>query len=215
MKRPRKQKKRRRTRLLLALMMLAALLLLAEWQLSPIIARQARTQAHNAALTMLSGAVETQLAQNSACADYRQIMHIGYDQQGRIAMLTPDTMLLNQLIADIVLDAERRFAAAGGGRLSLPLGAALGSKLFADLGPELHVGFRTVGAPMLELRDDFVAVGINQTRHRIYLDLSAEISVTVPFERESFAVATTVLLAEGIIVGIVPDTYVSVTPKQP
>ena len=70
------------------------------------------------------------------------------------------------------------------------------------------------GAPQAELRDSFTAAGVNQTRHSIYLELSCGIRVISPFSRQELLVSTTMLLAEGIIVGYVPDTYLSIDQGQ-
>ena len=53
----------------------------------------------------------------------------------------------------------------------------------------------------------FESVGINQTKHSIYLNVIADISIVMPSKTENFAVKTDVLVGEWVIVGTVPDTY--------
>ena len=50
-------------------------------------------------------------------------------------------------------------------------------------------------------------MGINQTKHSIYLNVIADISIVMPSRTENFAVATEILVGEFVIVGNVPDTY--------
>lgn len=58
-----------------------------------------------------------------------------------------------------------------------------------------------------EINSEFTAVGINQTLHRIYLNLSCSISILTPFQTVNKEVSTKVLLTETVIVGEVPSTY--------
>ena len=53
----------------------------------------------------------------------------------------------------------------------------------------------------------FESVGINQTKHSIYLNVIADISIVMPSRTENFAVTTEILVGEFVIVGSVPDTY--------
>ena len=53
----------------------------------------------------------------------------------------------------------------------------------------------------------FESVGINQTKHSIYLNVIADISIVMPSRTENFAVPTEILVGESVIVGQVPDAY--------
>ncbi|MEG2213734.1 MAG: sporulation protein YunB, partial [Clostridiales bacterium] len=94
--------------------------------------------------------------------------------------------------------------------VAIPLGAISGSKLLAAVGPNIHVGFTIAATPRIELRDQFSSAGINQTKHSLSLLIQADLLIAVPFEPQKITVATTVLLAEGIIVGNTPDSYVNI-----
>ncbi|MBO7736819.1 MAG: sporulation protein YunB, partial [Clostridia bacterium] len=51
------------------------------------------------------------------------------------------------------------------------------------------------------------SVGINQTKHSIYLEVIADISIVLPSGTSNFASLTQVLICESVLVGTVPDTY--------
>ena len=65
----------------------------------------------------------------------------------------------------------------------------------------------TIGNVETELVSQFSHAGINQTLHRIYLDVTTDINITTPFKTIGSSYKTKVLLAESIIVGRVPDSY--------
>lgn len=199
--------RRRWRRLWFFLLPLALIFLLVEIQLSPLIEAATAQRAHSVALRAMTEAVnETVTVYQPAC-DYQQLMHIERDGEGRITLIAPDTMLLNELISATVTAIESALSEIGEQRLSLPLGSITGSSLFSALGPDLHVRFRMIGAPSVEIADDFTAAGINQVRHRIYLTVSSELRLIAPFTAASSEVSTTVLLCEGIIVGYTPEAY--------
>ncbi|MBQ6808097.1 MAG: sporulation protein YunB [Firmicutes bacterium] len=209
-----RQKKRRRSiRLLLLLCLAAALLVCVELLLAPIIAAAAAQHSRSLAMNAMTEAIQ---AQSSAArtSDYRNLVQVETDDQGRVTLLVTDTQRLNQLVSAVSLDAAERLEQLSRQQLQLPLGSVLGSVLLSGSGPPVAFRFSALGAPQAELRDSFTAAGVNQTRHSIYLELSCGIRVIAPFSRQELLVSTTMLLAEGIIVGYVPDTYLSIDQGQ-
>ncbi len=205
-----KRRKRRRVLLLLAaFILLFALFYSAERALSPALQTAAMQRAHTLAMAAMTEAIRDQIALNPGVGDYQQLMYIERDLEGRITLMVMDTQMLNRLISNVVLDAEQRLELLGKQHLTLPLLALTGSPLFAGAGPDLRFSFRMSSAPLLTLEDEFTEAGVNQTRHRIYVELTADLRVVAPFSQAEERVTATVLLAEGIILGYTPDTYVN------
>lgn len=50
-------------------------------------------------------------------------------------------------------------------------------------------------------------MGINQTKHSLYLNVIADISIVMPSRTENFAVTTDILVCECVLIGKVPDVY--------
>ena len=63
------------------------------------------------------------------------------------------------------------------------------------------------GGVNTNLSSEFIDNGINQTLHRIYLDVDTNINIITPFNIIGNSYKTRVLLAESIIVGKVPESY--------
>ena len=55
-----------------------------------------------------------------------------------------------------------------------------------------------------------VTAGINQTKHQVNLEVIVDIDVLIPWDTASTQVKTEVLIADTVIVGKVPDTYMNV-----
>jgi hypothetical protein len=63
----------------------------------------------------------------------------------------------------------------------------------------------------VEVENRFEQAGINQTRHLINFKINSRIKIAVPLVDKDVEVATTIPLADTIIVGSVPDTYLNFT----
>jgi hypothetical protein len=82
-----------------------------------------------------------------------------------------------------------------------------GIEAFAGLGPNIYFRIIPVSSVSCGFSSDFASVGINQTKHSIYLNVVADISIVMPSRTENFAVVTQILVGESVIVGKVPDTF--------
>jgi sporulation protein YunB len=92
-------------------------------------------------------------------------------------------------------------------RLSIPVGTLFGGELLTGRGPKLPLKLMISNSVLSEFKNSFDEAGINQTRHEIMLELTADIYVVLPGYKTSAQVKTNISVAETIIVGKVPDTY--------
>lgn len=65
----------------------------------------------------------------------------------------------------------------------------------------------TVGNVETDLVSQFSQSGINQTLHRIYLNVNCTVTILTPFDTIEQSITNQVLIAEAVIVGEVPSTY--------
>ena len=82
-----------------------------------------------------------------------------------------------------------------------------GFSSLSGISPSVKVAMERAGSIESKIDSEFTSVGINQTLHRIYLNLSCSIGILTPFKTVSKEVSSRVLLTETIIVGTVPSTY--------
>lgn len=57
------------------------------------------------------------------------------------------------------------------------------------------------------MKSEFSAQGINQTLHRVYLQVICEVSILTPYNNITEKITNQVLIAENVIVGKIPNTY--------
>ncbi len=142
---------------------------------------------------------------------YQDFVQIHKDNQGRVVFMQANTVKVTRLAAEITLAAQRSLQQLKGQTLSLPLGVLTGTQLLANKGPRIKVTLAPMGTVQVNVRDKFEPAGINQTRHRIWLDFDTRVRIVIPTMAAQAEIPTQVPLAESIIVGEVPDTFVNIS----
>ena len=202
-------RKRRKRKFILVCILLSLFLLFytIETKAAPIILKAARNTSHSVAMEIIQKSIAEKFA--SVEIAYEDLMHIEKDNDGNIILIIPNSAQINQTVSAITLNIDEDLKEMSKQKIAVPLGTITGSKLFAGIGPDIKVSIKPIGAVHISVKDDFVSVGINQSRHRIWLEIEAEMMLMIPFDSESFTVSSSVILCEGIIVGPVPQTYLN------
>ena len=91
--------------------------------------------------------------------------------------------------------------------VQIPLGAFTGSVVLSDLGPPVNIALLPIGSVQCDFTSFFEQVGINQTRHSIYVNIKTTISLVLPISSVPVNISTAILVCENIIVGEVPQFY--------
>ncbi|MBQ4581024.1 MAG: sporulation protein YunB [Clostridia bacterium] len=202
---------RRRTAVVCLLFSLLAILagvLFAERNLTRIVLSLAQAQARAMAVQMLNEAASELLS--GGAVTYDSLMHVTSDGDGQVRLIQANTPEMNRLAAQVSLLAQSRLQEKRDQAVRVPLGSALGMTLFAGAGPKILVRILPVGSVHAQFHTDFQTAGINQTRHRVSLALTAQVQMVIPTGAQTVEVTTQVAMAESIIVGEVPETFTDV-----
>ena len=138
---------------------------------------------------------------------YDELFTIEKDKDGNISMIRANVIPINAIISDVAIKIQNELNKEGRENIEIPLGSFTGFKLFAGQGPGIKITISTVGNVETDLRSEFIAQGINQTLHRVYLQVDCEVSILTPFHDISKKISNQVLLIENVIVGHIPNTY--------
>lgn len=204
-------KLRRRAALFCLLVCLAAVvsgILFVEGNLTRVVLSLAQAQARAMAVRILNEAAAELLA--SGEVTYDALMHVTADESGRVRLIQANTPAMNRLASRVSLISQEKLQSTRDQVVRIPLGSALGMTLFAGAGPKIEVHILPVGSVHAEFHTDFQTAGINQTRHRVTLLLTAQVQLVIPTGAKTVEASTQVAMAESIIVGEVPDTFTDV-----
>lgn len=192
-------------RALLLLLLLLALFLLIDRNFRPLVFSLAEARSAAMASQVLSGAL-AEATQDGVT--YEDLMNVKMDQSGQVALLSANTMAMNRLATRAGDAALRRLNNMSSERVTVPLGAVLGTTLFSGSGPGVPVSIVPIGSIFTDFATEFEACGINQTRHKVYLQVTANIRIVIPTGAKTTQVSANMLVAESIIVGRVPESFV-------
>ncbi|MEG1509235.1 MAG: sporulation protein YunB [Clostridia bacterium] len=139
--------------------------------------------------------------------DYKSMVNIEKDTSGSIILVQANTIKINRITRDLALVAQKNVERIGEQTISVPLGAFTGSVIISGFGPEVKLRLLPMGAVTCDFVSFFEEVGINQTRHCIYVNMNAVVNVILPINSVPVTCTATILMCENIIVGKVPDAY--------
>ena len=140
---------------------------------------------------------------------YGDLVSIEKNADGEITLIAANSMIINKLARDMAQSTETYIEKMGEQDVKIPIGTLSGSPLLAGKGFKVTIRVLPLGSVKCQFVSEFETAGINQTRHKIYLDVVATISIVLPTSQSIVKTNTPVLVSESIIVGKVPDTYLS------
>lgn len=138
--------------------------------------------------------------------NYDDIMKIEKDGQGNITMIRADTIKLNSLAAKVSLESQNKLREMGAVGIKIPIGYISKNVILSNLGPSVKVRMQPIGSVKTNYISEFESAGINQTRHKIYLEVETSIKVIIATKSDEVQIKNTIPVAETIIVGKVPTT---------
>lgn len=127
---------------------------------------------------------------------------------GEVTAISSNMAKINALSAEIL---DRVVGATENHTLTvkIPAGNLTGISLLMGRGPDVPVQIIVLTSSRVEFNNSIVTAGINQTKHQINLEVIVDIDILIPWESESAQVITEVMIADTVIVGKVPETYLN------
>ena len=130
------------------------------------------------------------------------------DSKGDISAITSNMAHINTLSTEIL---NKVISSTENGTITvkIPLGNLSGINLLMGKGPDVKVDIVMLTSSKVDFKNEIYSTGINQTKYQLYLDVSIDIDILVPWGTKSATTVTEVLVADTVIVGKVPDTYLN------
>ena len=175
-----------------------------ETHLKPSILAIAEARAIGIATQSINKVIEDKVKNK---VESKDLLDVKLDNQGKIVFIQPNTMEFNRLSAEITIDVQKTLQDLSRENIEIPLGQITGSQILASIGPNINVAVIPVGVVKIKTINNFEQAGINQTKHMISLAAETEVKIVVPMISKSSVVNTQVPIAEYVIVGDVPNTY--------
>ena len=170
-----------------------------------VIEELAHTQVMNTTSDLTNDAIAKQIA--DGVIQYDRIVYFEKDLDGRITALKTNMSEVNRLKTDILNIINDEILALDTSDLGIPLGSLFLPEFLSGKGPAIPVHILSIRNSDATFSSHFSQAGINQTLHKLTMEVSVDVAVLVLGRTESFTVTSEVVVAETVIVGAVPETY--------
>ena len=193
------------TAALLAALLMSAGFLYFRSHYRELIRELAQIQVKNTTSDLTNDAIAKQIAEG--IIQYDRIVYFEKDLDGRITALKTNMSEVNRLKTDILHIINDEILALDSADMGIPIGSLILSELFSGKGPAIPVHILSIRNADANFVSHFSQAGINQTLHQVTMEVSIDVAVLVLGRTSSFTMCSEVLVAETVLVGDVPDTF--------
>ena len=138
------------------------------------------------------------------------LLNVERDSEGNIQYLEPNSEVINKLLLEFSANVRENYDLGDTEEIKVNWGVITGSKLLSQLPFTVTVKVQPVSLTKFQYETGFETEGINQTRYYVYCTITSQIHILAPFTDKTAQINRRLLLAEAVIVGKVPDSYVVV-----
>ena len=138
---------------------------------------------------------------------YEDLCTVDRDESENIKMIRLNVFPVNEIISDVAIKVQNELNKIDSEDIDIRLGSFTGSKFLAGRGPKVKFKISTIGNVETDLKSKFETAGINQTLHKIYLQVKCKVVILTPFNQVEEEITNQILIAEAVILGNVPSSY--------
>lgn len=171
--------------------------------INPVLIRIAEAKAS----AMLTIAVNRAVYSVLDAEKYEDLISVHKDNSGNITLLQANALKINDIARNTAQTAQREIDMIGIVSINVPLGSATGAPLLIGIGPDIDLNILPIGKAVCNFKSDFESAGINQTRHKIYIEVNADMELALPISKKQISSTVEIFITETILVGDVPQLY--------
>ncbi|NLK38790.1 MAG: sporulation protein YunB [Clostridiales bacterium] len=185
-----------------------SLLLILNFQIFPYAAAAAEAVAVNSINEIINNAIYEQLASDNL--SYSDFVKLSYDVNGKVSSIETNIGQLTNARVSLLKSVLVKLQDNDIMSVEIPLGTILGGELFSGRGPMINIKLLLAQGLQCTVDNQFLEAGINQTLHRMMLNITIKIKLMVPTEKKTVTLSNAYCIAETIIVGDVPEAYTKI-----
>jgi sporulation protein YunB len=193
--------------LVLLIVIPVLIMLFLRLSVAPLVQELAKARVDNRASYVINEAVETLLREDQI--NYEDIILLEKDINGSVTALKTNMSEINHLKTQILSVIDVMLLDLDVNEIGLPLGSVILPELFSGTGPKLPVRVMSISRSDAEFRNEFKEAGINQSLQQIMMDVIITMTILTPVGTETVTTVSQIVVAETVIVGSVPDSYVN------
>lgn len=169
----------------------------------PVFERRCETEAKSIATLIVNNTVAKTMKQY----EYKDLVTIMRDNNGNITLMQSNIITINEMMSSVAICIQEDLNNNQNNQFGIALGSFSGVRILSGRGPKVNFKLSSAGEVETDFKSEFKDAGINQTLHRLYLNVTCRVVILTPFETIERDITNQVLLAENIIVGTIPNAY--------
>lgn len=141
--------------------------------------------------------------------DYDDFVKVTYDSSGNVLTIEAQISKVNLVsnnLAKTTQDEMDKISKLG---VNIPIGTCSGISFLSGKGNNINFSVEPIGNATCNFYTSFEEAGINQTNHKIFVCIESEATLMFPIGLKKINNSTNYLLAECVIVGKIPNVYLS------
>lgn len=174
----------------------------------PIIEKVNSIECHKAVSDIINRVVLEELEKIGA--DYSSLVKLSTNSGGDVTSVQSNIVNINRLKARVAQRVDTEIAELSSVKIKIPIGTLSGLKLLHGKGFNVGMSVKPLGYANTKIISEFSEAGLNQTLHRIVIEITAEVDAVIPGIKSRVVVTTSIVAAETVIVGKIPDAYTHV-----
>ncbi|MDK2802264.1 MAG: sporulation protein YunB [Oscillospiraceae bacterium] len=199
-------------RIIFFLLINLIILVLLDINFRPIIKNMSEYHGKLLAVKSINQAVFNEINKNEY--DSLDLVNFSKDINGNIIGVNIDNIGINRIQSRISYAIVENILEIKNHKIKIRLGTLLGSHIFSGRGPEMDFIIVPNGNVSTNITSEFNSAGINQTNHKISLNIEVNISVIIPWHTTRVTVPSNFILSDTIIVGNVPESFTEVITSE-
>lgn len=138
---------------------------------------------------------------------YSDLITIEKNSDNEVTLIKANSLLINTLARETAKKSEENLEKIGEYGVYIPIGTLTRTPLLAGYGPKIEIIVLPIGSVVCEFVSEFEEMGINQTRHKIFLNVLTSTNVIIPTANSVVKTTTQILISENIVIGKIPEVY--------
>lgn len=170
-----------------------------------VIISLAQTRVTNATSDLINDAVSKQISAGAIA--YENIVYFEKDVSGRITALKTNIAQVNMLKTETLDFVNETLLDMDSFDIGVPIGSMVFPEFLSGRGPQIPVQIMSIRNSDAGFESNFTQAGINQTLHQLKMIVLVDVTVLVLGRTVDFTISSDVVVAETVIVGQVPNTF--------
>ncbi len=180
--------------------------------LRPIIETVNAYECHAAVSGIINDAINAELMREDI--NYSKLVNLTTNAEGEVVSIESNVININLIKNNIAQRIERELERMKAVSIEIPIGTLTGIQMLHGRGFSVGMTVRPLGYAETTIISEFTEAGINQTRHRIIVEIDADVDAVIPGFSTNVSIATSIVAAETVIMGRVPDAYTHVLSSE-